>query len=203
MFTGIVSGIGMLLTRENRGADMRCRFELPGLAARAPALGDSVAINGCCLTVIAARDDCLDADISAETLRLTNLGSLHSGAAVNWEPALRAGDPLGGHWLSGHIDDLAEVVLLEPRADSLWVQLAVPQDLARYLARKGSVALDGVSLTVNEVTGAEFAVNLIPHTQQVTTLGGLRVGRKLNFEVDLVARYLERLLAARAEDAAL
>jgi riboflavin synthase len=203
MFTGIVAGVGLLLTRESRGADLRCRFELPGLASRAPACGDSIAINGCCLTVIASTADCFDADVSAETLRLTNLGGLHSGDPVNWEPALRAGDALGGHWVTGHVDGLAEVVGVEPRADSLWVRLEVPFDLARYVARKGSVALDGVSLTVNDVLGTEFAVNLIPHTRQVTTLGALRVGRKLNFEVDLVARYLDRLLEARAESAAL
>jgi riboflavin synthase len=203
MFTGIVSGIGILLTRESRGADLRCRFELAGLTARAPALGDSIAINGCCLTVAASTGDSFDADVSAETLRLTNLGKLHSGDQVNWELALRAGDALGGHWVTGHIDGQAEVVGVEPRADSLWVRLEVPFDLARYVARKGSVALDGVSLTVNDVAGVEFAVNLIPHTRRVTTLGALRVGRKVNFEADLVARYLDRLLEARGEGAAL
>lgn len=202
MFTGIVQGLGVLLTREARGTDLRCRFELPGLAARKPAVGDSIAINGCCLTAIALEDDSLVADLSAETLRLTNLGRLHSGMQVNWEPALRAGDALGGHWVQGHIDGTAEVVSVEPRADSLWVRCAAPVSLARYVARKGSVCLDGVSLTVNDVLDAEFAVNLIPHTQQVTTLGRLRAGQELNLEVDLVARYLERLLAVRtAEDA--
>ena len=193
----------MLLTRESRGADLRCRFELAGLAAHAPAPGDSIAINGCCLTVAASTPDSFDADISAETLRLTNLGGLHSGDQVNWEPALRAGDALGGHWVTGHVDGQAEVVGVESRGDSLWVRIEVPFALARYVARKGSVALDGVSLTVNDVVGVEFAVNLIPHSRRVTTLGALRVGRKLNFEVDLVARYLERLLEARGEGVAL
>ncbi len=197
MFTGIVAGTGVLLTREKRGGDLRCRFELPGLSARSPALGDSIAINGCCLTAIALGQDSFDADLSAETERLTNLGALHSGDLVNWEPALRAGDALGGHWVTGHIDGLADVVSVEQRSDSLWVQIAVEDELARYVARKGSVTLDGVSLTVNEVRGVEFAVNLIPHTQQVTTLGAIKSGRQLNFEVDLVARYLERLLVAR------
>lgn len=201
MFTGIVAGIGVLLTRENRGADLRCRFELPGLAAKGCALGDSVAINGCCLTAVACGADEFCADISAETLRLTNLGSLHSGGQVNWEPSLRAGDALGGHWVSGHVDGMAEVLSIEQRADSHWVRLEVPDELARFVARKGSVALDGVSLTVNEVQGSEFAVNLIPHTRQVTTLGALRMGTRLNFEVDLVARYLERLLEARVSGA--
>ena len=203
MFTGIVSGMGVLLTRETRGADLRCRFELAGLSVRAPALGDSIAINGCCLTVTASIDDSFDADVSAETLRLTNLGNLHSGDQVNWELALRAGDALGGHWVTGHVDGQAGVVAVEPRADSLWVRFEVPFDLARYVARKGSVALDGVSLTVNDAAGVEFAVNLIPHTRRATTLGAVRVGRKFNFEADLVARYLDRLLEARGDGAAL
>lgn len=201
MFTGIVAGIGVLLTREQRGADLRCRFELPGLATRVSGIGDSIAVNGCCLTVVALDDDSFDADISAETLRLTNLGRLHSGSQVNWEPALRAGDALGGHWVTGHIDGLAEVLDIEPRADSHWVRIAAPDSLARYVARKGSVALDGVSLTVNGVKDSEFTVNLIPHTRQVTTLGALRAGQSLNFEVDLVARYLDRLLEARVAGA--
>jgi riboflavin synthase len=198
MFTGIVAGVGLLLTREDRGADLRCRFELPGLAARPTVPGDSIAINGCCLTAIEVGADSFVADLSAETLRLTNLGRLHSGHAVNWEPALRAGDALGGHWVTGHVDGLADVVALEPRDDSLWVRLSVPEFLARYIARKGSVALDGVSLTVNSVKDHEFAVNLIPHTRRVTTFGELRVGQALNLEVDLVARYLERLIEARS-----
>lgn len=201
MFTGVVAGIGVLLTRETRGEDLRCRFELPGLAVRGCALGDSIAINGCCLTAIACGADEFAADLSAETLRWTNLGRLHSGAQVNWEPSLRAGDALGGHWVAGHVDGLAEVLSVEPRADSHWVRLAAPEELARFVARKGSMALDGVSLTVNEVHGSEFAVNLIPHTRQVTTLGVLRAGQRLNFEVDLVARYLERLLEARVSGA--
>jgi riboflavin synthase len=201
MFTGIVAGIGVLLTRTSRGEDLRCRFELPGLATRGCVLGDSIAINGCCLTAIACEGDEFAADLSAETLRWTNLGRLHSGAQVNWEPSLRAGDAMGGHWVSGHVDGLAEVLSVEPRADSHWVRLAAPEELARFVARKGSVALDGVSLTVNEVQDSEFAVNLIPHTRQVTTLGALRAGQRLNFEVDLVARYLERLLEARVSGA--
>ena len=131
--------------------------------------------------------------MSGETLRVTTLGSKQAGARVNLEPALRAGDALGGHWVSGHVDGLAEVTSTSRDARSLRVELAAPRELARYIARKGSVTLDGVSLTVNDVNGSAFSINLIPHTLEVTTLGALAPGAKLNLEIDLLARYAERL----------
>jgi riboflavin synthase len=138
------------------------------------------------------------ADVSRETLALTTLGQTAVGAMVNIEPALRAGDPLGGHLMSGHVDGLAEVVKLHPDARSLRVTFEVPEPLARYIAPKGSVALDGVSLTVNEVAGRQFGVNLIPHTMAMTGFGQLAPGQRLNLEVDQLARYLDRLLTLRS-----
>jgi riboflavin synthase len=131
--------------------------------------------------------------VSGETLVVTTLAAGRSGARVNLEPALRAGDSLGGHWVSGHVDGIAEVLGTAADARSLRVELAAPGALARYIARKGSVTLDGVSLTVNEVAGAKFSINLIPHTLEVTTLGRLKPGARLNLEIDLLARYVERL----------
>jgi riboflavin synthase len=196
MFTGIVQGVGHLRAREQRGGDQRLTFELPGIERYAVALGGSVAINGCCLTAVERDARRFGADVSLETLRLTNLGGLALGAAINYECALRAGDALGGHLMSGHVDGLAEVVSVADVARSLRVRLRVPAALARYIARKGSVALDGVSLTVNDVAGVEFEVNLVPHTQAATTFASLRPGQQLNLEVDVLARYLERLKEA-------
>jgi riboflavin synthase len=160
-------------------------------------LGESVAVSGACLTVVARDGGRFVADVSRETLALTTLGELKPGAAVNLEAALRAGDPLGGHLVSGHVDGIAEVVSLHGDARSLRVEVQAPAALARFLASKGSVALDGVSLTINEVQEARFGINLIPHTMERTTLGRLASGRRLNLEVDQLARYLERLLAQR------
>jgi riboflavin synthase len=150
-------------------------------------------VDGVCLTVAEFGCDSFTADVSAETLRVTTLGAKRAGARVNLEPSLRAGDALGGHWVSGHVDGIAEVVSTAPDARSLRVEFGVPPDLARYVARKGSVTLDGVSLTVNEVRRAHFAINLIPHTLEVTTLAALAPGVRVNLEVDLMARYIERL----------
>jgi riboflavin synthase len=146
-----------------------------------------------CLTVATLDGDSFTADVSGETLRVTTLGAKRGGERVNLEPSLRAGDSLGGHWVSGHVDGLAEVVATERDARSLFVRLQAPASLARYIARKGSVTLDGVSLTVNQVDGAAFTINLIPHTMDVTTLGSLATGARVNLEVDLLARYVERL----------
>ena len=150
-------------------------------------------MDGVCLTVAALGASSFHADVSGETLRVTTLGAKAAGARVNLEPALRAGDSLGGHWVSGHVDGLAEVLATAHDARSLRVEFAAPRPLARYIARKGSVTLDGVSLTVNEVDGVKFAVNLIPHTLEVTTLGALAAGARVNLEIDLLARYVERL----------
>lgn len=201
MFTGIIQATGKVAATEARGGDLRLVLDIADLAARIDsarlALGESVSVSGVCLTVVEFDGSRFAADVSRETLALTTLGSLRAGDEVNLEAALRAGDPLGGHLVSGHADGVAEVVALHGDARSLRVELQVPGPLARYVAPKGSVALDGVSLTVNEVQGARFGINLIPHTMELTTFGALAVGQRLNLEVDQLARYLERLLSVR------
>jgi riboflavin synthase len=196
MFTGIVQAMGKITGVESLGGDLRLRIDAAGLAARVDAarlgVGESIAVSGVCLTVIAFDGRCFSADVSSETLRLTTLGRLSQGAEVNLEAALRVGDPLGGHLMSGHIDGLAQVRELRPEARSLRVEVEAPADLARYIAAKGSVGLDGVSLTVNSVEDRRFSVNLIPHTAAVTTLRSLAEGQWLNLEVDQLARYVER-----------
>jgi riboflavin synthase len=203
MFTGIIQATGTLAKIEPVGGDLRLTFDVGELAARIDAsrlaLGESIAVSGTCLTVISFDGSRFAADVSRETLGLTTLGRLSVGSVVNLEAALRAGDPLGGHLMSGHVDGLAQVVGLEPDARSLRVQIEVPAELARYIAPKGSVGLDGVSLTVNSVDGRRFSVNLIPHTVAVTAFSALAPGQQLNLEVDQLARYVERgLLHLRA-----
>lgn len=199
MFTGIVQAVGRVAGVEPSGGDLRLTLDAAALAARVEparmAIGESIAVSGVCLTVVECEGGRFSADVSRETLALTTLGSLRAGDAVNLEAALRAGDPLGGHLMSGHVDALAEVVALQRDARSLRVGVQVPDALARFIAPKGSVALDGISLTVNEVTGRRFGVNLIPHTVEVTTFGDLCLGRLLNLEVDPLARYVQRALA--------
>lgn len=197
MFTGLVQEIGRVRGAETRGGDQRLEVSFGTIARDRLAIGASVAVDGVCLTVTALGNDSFSADVSGETLRLTTLGDKRPGARVNLEPALRAGDELGGHWVSGHVDGVAEVVATDRDARSLKATLRAPESLARYIARKGSVTLDGVSLTVNEVDGARFTINLIPHTLEVTTLGTLAEGARLNLEIDLVARYVERLTTAQ------
>lgn len=198
MFTGIVQDLGTLVEREPRGGDLRLVIAFAQLDEERVRVGDSVSVQGCCLTVSAREGATFAADLSRETLALTTLGDLAVGAAVNLEPALRAGDVLGGHLVSGHVDAIARVTSVEADARSQRLTIAVPPELMRYLARKGSVTVDGVSLTVNEIAGASFGVNIIPHTQAVTTLGALTAGARVNLEVDQLARYLERLLTASA-----
>ena len=197
MFTGIVQDVGKVRARENRGGDALIVIAFDQLHSSDFRIGDSICVQGCCLTATELPEGAFAADVSRETLSLTTLGDLAVGSPVNLEPSLKAGDALGGHLVSGHIDGVAEVVSISGDARSTRLKIAVPADLARYIARKGSVAVDGVSLTVNEVDGATFGVNIIPHTQTVTTLGKLRVGTRVNLEVDQVARYVERLLAPR------
>ena len=197
MFTGIVQDVGKVVSRENRGGDARMVIAFNHLRSTDFRIGDSICVQGCCLTAIELPAGAFVADVSRETLSLTTLGELAVGSPVNLEPSLKAGDALGGHLVSGHIDGVAEIVAISGDARSTRLEIAVPADLARYIARKGSVAVDGVSLTVNEVEGTTFGVNIIPHTQAVTTLGTLAVGTRLNLEVDQVARYVERLVAAR------
>ena len=199
MFTGIIRDVGLIRAREARGGDARLIVGVDRLDLGLTSVGDSICVHGVCLTVTELLDRAFAADVSVETLARTTLGRLEPGAAVNLEPALRAGEPLGGHLVSGHVDGVAQVVSVAGDARSLRLTIAVPQELVRYIARKGSVAVDGVSLTVNEVEGATFGVNLIPHTQQVTTLGRLTVGAYVNLEVDQVARYVERLLELRPD----
>jgi riboflavin synthase len=196
MFTGIIQATGSLARIQPLGGDLRLTFDIGELAGRIDAsrlaVGESVAVSGACLTVIAFDGRSFSADVSRETLRLTTLGRMSEGAAVNLEAALRAGDPLGGHLMSGHVDGLAQVVGLESDARSLRVEVEVPAEFARFIVPKGSVGLDGVSLTVNTVDGRRFSVNLIPHTVAVTAFRCVAAGQWLNLEVDQLARYVER-----------
>ncbi len=194
MFTGLVQAVGRIEASEPRGGDRRLR-----IAARAAFLaelrpGDSVAVSGVCLTALEPGLEGFWADVSAETLARTTLGELAVGARVNLEPALTLSTPLGGHLVSGHVDGIGEVLACREDARSLRLRLRAPESLARYIAEKGSICVDGVSLTVNAVEGARFELNIVPHTLAATTLGEYRPGRRVNLEVDLIARYLERLL---------
>lgn len=200
MFTGIVQCIGKVREVESFGGqhgDRRITITCPGIVRERRALGDSVSVSGVCLSVATETDDGFEADISAETLALTTLGDLVAGSAVNLEPALRLDSGLGGHLVSGHVDGLARLEERREEARSTRMRISYPPALAGFIAVKGSVCVDGVSLTVNDVNASDFGVNLIPHTLQVTTLGGLRRGSPVNLEVDLVARYLDRLLHER------
>jgi riboflavin synthase len=194
MFTGIVTDIGRIEALEPRGGDVRLVVGVTRLPLARMTIGDSIAVAGVCLTATELRERVFAADVSLETLGLTTLGALAVGSPVNLEAALRAGDPLGGHLVSGHVDGLGQVVAATADARSLRLRFRVAPELSRYIARKGSVTVDGVSLTVNDVAGHEFGVNLIPHTQEVTTLGRLAVGDRVNIEIDQMARYAERLL---------
>ena len=198
MFTGIIQDIGSVQSREIRGGDERLVIASEKLDLSRVAIGDSICVQGVCLTVAELQGNTFGADASLETLSVTTLGELTAGSLVNLEPALRAGDPLGGHLVSGHVDGVAQVSALSNDARSVRVTFTVPHSLARYIARKGSVTIDGVSLTVNEVDADTFGVNLIPHTQDVTTLGRLKAGARVNLEVDPIARYVERLTEASA-----
>ena len=197
MFTGLVREIGTIRKLEPRdgtgGSDLRLAIGFRDIDRSRLGLGASICVDGVCLTVAALGADNFTADVSGETLRVTTLGGKTAGARVNLEPSLRVGDELGGHWVSGHVDGLAKVLALDRDARSLRVLLDAPPGLARYIARKGSVTLDGVSLTVNAVDGVNFSINLIPHTLEVTTLGSLAKGSRLNLEIDVLARYIERL----------
>ena len=195
MFTGIVQDLGTIVERETRGGDLRLVIAFKQLDEARVRIGDSVCVQGCCLTVAARESHSFGADLSRETLARTTLGTLTVGAAVNLEPALRAGDVLGGHLVSGHVDGIARVTSVASDARSRRLSIAVPPELARYLAPKGSVTVDGVSLTVNEVAELSFGVNVIPHTQTATTLGAVPAGTPVNIEVDQIARYLARLIA--------
>lgn len=198
MFTGIIKAVGRVAATQTIGGDLRLTIAIAGTALDAPALGDSVAVNGVCLTATTLDAKRFVADVSKETLALTTLSRLETGSRVNLEPALVAGEPLGGHLVSGHVDGMGE--LLEKTADARSWRLvfAVPPALSRFVAAKGSICIDGISLTVNEVADHRFGVNIVPHTMTHTNLGERQPGDAVNLEVDVVARYLDRLLQARA-----
>ena len=201
MFTGIVTDIGTVRSAEERG-DLRlvigCGYDMAGVA-----LGASIACSGTCLTVVDKGEDWFAVDLSSETRSKTAAGLWQEGARLNLERALRMGDELGGHLVTGHVDGLGEVIGVCPEGDSLRIGIRVAAALGPMLAPKGSVTLDGVSLTVNDVRdeldGTHFAINLIPHTSQETTLGNIAAGRQLNVEIDVLARYLDRMLSSRAQ----
>lgn len=198
MFTGIIEGVGRLATLEHRGGDVRLTVDVGTLAFDAVQLGESIAVNGVCLTVIEFDARSFAADASNETLALTTLGALAVGDAVNLERAMRPTDRLGGHLVSGHVDGLGRVERIEPDARAQRWRFSAPTPLLCYIAKKGSICVDGVSLTVNEVDDAGFDVALIPHTVAHTRFAHTQVGDAVNLEIDLVARYVERLLAGRA-----
>lgn len=196
MFTGIVAGVGRLARREQRAADQRLTIDVgDALAKAALADGASVAVNGVCLTVAARREHGFVADASSETLDRTTLGTLAEGSAVNLEPALALGDALGGHLMSGHVDGVGELVAREPDGRAWRLRLRAPPALARLIAAKGSIAVDGVSLTVNAIDGVLFDVAIIPATLERTIIGTYATGARVNLEADLIARYVARLMA--------
>ena len=194
MFTGIIKAKGTIGAIEKRGGDVRLRITADGLPWADYAVGDSISVNGVCLTAVHLHADGFDTDVSVETLDVTTLKQLAVGDAVNLEPALRVGDALGGHLVSGHVDGIGRLLARADDARSIRMTFEVPGELARYIAKKGSVCVDGVSLTINEVSGNTFGLNIIPHTADVTTMGSYDVGTTVNIEVDLLARYIERML---------
>lgn len=198
MFTGIIQAVGRIARREERGGDARIVIDAGALDLADVALGDSIAVAGVCLTAVELDGTRFAADVSAETLRLTTLGALAVGDAVNLEKSLRLADRLGGHLVAGHVDGVGAVVAVQDDGDGSqrWTFRA-PAPLARYIAVKGSICVDGTSLTVNEVDGDRFGVTLIPHTLAMTTFGARKTGDVVNLEVDLVARYVERLYGER------
>ncbi|MGA7801377.1 MAG: riboflavin synthase [Gammaproteobacteria bacterium] len=194
MFTGIVQAVGRIAALDPRGEDRRVRVQSEALDLADVALGDSIAVNGVCLTAIELPGDGFWADVSGETLRRTTFGAFTVGTPVNLEKALTPTTRLGGHLVSGHVDGVGTLVERAAQGRSERLVVEAPAALARYIAEKGSICVDGVSLTVNAVDGARFDLNIVPHTLAATTLGDCRPGRQVNLEVDLIARYLERLL---------
>jgi len=195
MFSGIIADTGTITRSEDRDGGLRLTVSTQALGMDDVQLGDSIAVNGVCLTVIEKTDTAFTVDVSRETLNCT-VGLEQQGVNVNLEKALRLSDRLGGHLVSGHVDGVGEVVSFDDLGESWKLAVRAPQALAKYIAVKGSVTINGVSLTVNEVQDTEFSVNLIPHTLAETTLDELKTGTRVNLEIDLVARYVERMLAA-------
>ncbi|WP_250627364.1 riboflavin synthase [Pinirhizobacter soli] len=196
MFTGIIQTVGRIARIERRGGDVRLTVDTATLDMSDVALGDSIAVGGVCLTAVELGAQSFAADVSNETLSLTSFGQLGPGSRVNLEKALRMADRLGGHMVSGHVDGLGKVVSVTNDGRSQRWTFEVPPNLTRYIAAKGSICIDGTSLTVNEVSGNRFGVNLIPHTVEHTTFADRKAGDAVNLEVDVVARYVERLLGA-------
>ncbi|VAX10707.1 Riboflavin synthase eubacterial/eukaryotic [hydrothermal vent metagenome] len=194
MFTGIIEAVGTVVRLEQRGGDIRLSINTGALDLEGTSLGDSIAVNGVCLTAVDLSGDGFAADVSRESLSLTTLGGLRSGSAVNLEKALTLSTPLGGHLVTGHVDGLGLVLERKDDARSVRLRVEAPAELVRYIASKGSICIDGTSLTVNDVDGGVFGLNIVPHTLQQTIIGSYQAGSKVNLEVDLIARYLERLL---------
>lgn len=194
MFTGIIQAIGTIRAMQPTGGDLRLTIATGKLDMADVQLGDSIAVNGVCLTAVTLDSSSFSADVSRETLSLTSIGQLNLGSPVNLEKALTLSTRLGGHLVSGHVDGLGEVIERYDDARSVRFRLKAPDQLAKYIAAKGSICVDGTSLTVNKVDGAYFELNIVPHTLQETIMSGYRSGSKVNLEVDVVARYLERLL---------
>jgi riboflavin synthase len=198
MFTGIVQAIGQVTSVENVGEDRRLHIGAGALDMSDVAIGESICVSGVCLTVVAFDKEEFSVDVSAETLARTTLGDLQVSDRVNLERALTPSTRLGGHLVSGHVDGVGHVLARRPAGRSLGLRIGAPASLAKYIAEKGSICVDGVSLTVNGVNGAEFEVNIVPHTLRETTFGSLVTEQRVNLEVDMIARYLERLLLGEA-----
>lgn len=201
MFTGIIQAIGTVASLQHAGNDARLKIDTGRLDLSGAGLGDSIAVNGVCLTAVQLDSHAFEADVSGETLKRSSLGGLRTGSNVNLELAMLPTTRFGGHIVSGHVDGLAEVIDISEQGQSIRMRFRLPDELGRYVAEKGSISIDGVSLTVNVVEGAEFEVNLVPHTMQETILDSYRAGTHVNIEVDIIARYLERMLQydARAD----
>ncbi len=194
MFTGIIQSIGQIAAIEPKGEDTRVRVLTNKLDLGDVQLGDSIAVNGVCLTAVELPGDGFWADVSGETLARTTFKQIKTGLAVNLEKALTPDTRLGGHLVSGHVDGIGEVTQRYEDGRSIRFHIKAPNELAKYIAEKGSICVDGISLTVNSVSGAEFTLNIVPHTLQETTMGNMQTGDQVNLEVDIIARYLERLL---------
>ncbi len=194
MFTGIIKAKGSITAMQKQGGDVRMTVSSDGLPWSDFEIGESISVNGVCLTAVALNDNGFDTDVSVETLDVTALGDLTTGSDVNLEPALGVGERLGGHLVSGHVDCVGSVTSRSADARSIRLAIEIPAEYSRYIAKKGSVCVDGVSLTINEVSGNTFESNIIPHTADTTIIGGYAVGTAVNVEVDMLARYIERLL---------
>jgi riboflavin synthase len=199
MFTGIILATGRVSSLTEKGGDLELGVDAAALDLERVAIGDSISVQGACLTVTRKEGACFYADVSRETMAKTTLGDLRAGSRVNLEPSLRAGDALGGHWVSGHVDAVGKLRTLVQDARSWRLEFELPAALMRFVASKGSICVNGVSLTVNNVAGRCFDVNIIPHTLKVTTLGEIKVDDGVNIEIDVIARYLERLMTKTEE----